>query len=358
MQTSIWPSDVLSKPVPPDRSSLNHLRCFLICPFTPKERYDDLLRLVKGVCDLVGQKIGCQVECIRADKITSAGVIHSEIWTHIGQADVVVADVSGLNGNVMLELGVASVAKQKEHVVIIREENPEERFLFDIGPARHILYSRTATGYAKLTSELSQSVLMALSNAPAYDALSTPSGLPLNADYSAGADVDWLVSPPGAHRRIKDNALEFGSFFVFRNSWLSIANLSLDNFELTAEMRFSEYRSPEGWIGISLRNQSYFANYGHLFYLTADGRVMRTEPKDDRGNYEDILVGNISGFVLDDTPHRFYARVTDGEFVFEIDDVSTTVPVPDMPFVFSSGRVLFQTHRLRGAILNASVSRV
>ena len=95
MQTSIWPCDVVGKPIPPDRDALNHLRCFLICPFTPRDRFDDLYALVERVCSEVGNDISCRVECVRADKITSAGIIHSEIWTQIAQADIVVADVSG-----------------------------------------------------------------------------------------------------------------------------------------------------------------------------------------------------------------------------------------------------------------------
>ncbi len=148
-KTSVWPLDVITRPVPPDRDSLNHLRCFLICPFSPKDRFDDLYTLLNNACSNVGERISCTVECIRADKITSAGVIHSEIWAHIAQADVIVADVSGLNGNVMLELGVVAAVKQKEHVIIIKEENPDERFLFDIGPARHIVYNRTSSGFQR-----------------------------------------------------------------------------------------------------------------------------------------------------------------------------------------------------------------
>ena len=118
MQTSVWPLDVITRPVPPDRDSLNHLRCFLICPFSPKDRFDDLYTLLNNACSNVGERISCTVECIRADKITSAGVIHSEIWAHIAQADVIVADVSGLNGNVMLELGVADKARRGAAVTL------------------------------------------------------------------------------------------------------------------------------------------------------------------------------------------------------------------------------------------------
>ena len=166
MQTSIWPYDVVGKPIPHDRDALNHLRCFLICPFTPKDRFDDLYSLVTRACDDVAKRISCRVECVRADKITSAGVIHSEIWTQIAQADVVVADVSGLNANVMVELGVSSAIKSKAQVIIIKDDDGTEPFQFDIGPARHILYKRTAVGFHKLYGDLVHSLAMAVSAAP------------------------------------------------------------------------------------------------------------------------------------------------------------------------------------------------
>jgi len=316
MQTSVWPLDVITRPVLPDRDSLNHLRCFLICPFSPKDRFDDLYTLLNNACSDVGERITCTVECIRADKITSAGVIHSEIWAHIAQADVIVADVSGLNGNVMLELGVAAAVKQKEHVIIIKEENPDE-------PGE-----------------------------------SAPS-LPLTADFSAQSDVSWLVSPTTAHRRVLSDCLKYGSFYVFRNSWVSVADISLSSFELTADIRFSEHRGKHGWIGISVMNQSFFANYGHLFYLTTEGKVMRTVPQDDRGKYENKEIGVLPNFALEGgTPHKFHAKLTHTEFLFEVDGIGETVTVADMPHVFAAGRILFQTHRVRAGLLNVFITGV
>ena len=359
MQTSVWPLDVITRPVPPDRDSLNHLRCFLICPFSPKDRFDDLYTLLNNACSDVGERITCTVECIRADKITSAGVIHSEIWAHIAQADVIVADVSGLNGNVMLELGVAAAVKQKEHVIIIKEENPDERFLFDIGPARHIVYNRTSSGFQRLYSELTYSMIMALSGAPTRHPGESAPSLPLTADFSAQSDVSWLVSPTTAHRRVLSDCLEYGSFYVFRNSWVSVADISLYTFELSADIRFNEHRGERGWIGISVMNQSFFANYGHLFYLTTEGKVMRTEPQDDRGKYEDKEIGVLPNFALEGgAPHKFHAKLTHTEFLFEVDGIGETVTVADMPHVFAAGRILFQTHRVRAGLLNVSITGV
>lgn len=106
MGTSVWPNDIYNTPRPTlDKKSLGSVRCFLACPFGPKERWDDLLSLVKDVCAMVGQSIGINFECFRADSITSSGVIHPEIWEALRSSDMIVVDVSGQNGNVLLELG-------------------------------------------------------------------------------------------------------------------------------------------------------------------------------------------------------------------------------------------------------------
>ena len=78
IHTSIWPYDVFKDLIPSDRENPNHLCCFLICPFTPKELADDIFTIAQNACDLVGKQLGCQVECRRADKIVSSGIIHSE----------------------------------------------------------------------------------------------------------------------------------------------------------------------------------------------------------------------------------------------------------------------------------------
>jgi hypothetical protein len=122
MAQSIWPRDTsveLQLPLKP----VGELTCFVISPFQPKTRFDDLFDLVNGVCQEIRTALQLDTfSCIRSDTITSAGVIHPEIWQQIKQADIIVADVSGQNGNVMLELGVAAAWRNKEQVIILREE--------------------------------------------------------------------------------------------------------------------------------------------------------------------------------------------------------------------------------------------
>lgn len=356
-ETAIWPHDVLNELVSPERDDPHHLRVFLICPFTPKDLFDDLYSLVEGICKKIGHSIIGKVECLRADKITSPGVIHSEIWREIQTADAVIADVSRLNGNVMVELGVASACRKKHHVIILKEENPNERFLFDIGPARHIVYKRTSMGFRKLEDDLFRALLMSLTPAPLEFEPKTRPELPLKADFTSGKDVNWLVGPSITHRSITPDYLEFGSLFVFKNSWLSVANLELSDFEITAEMKFSKLRNEKAWIGISVRNQHFFANFGHLLYLGSNGKVERTVPEDDLGRYHGDKLGSFSGF--DPTGSKFYEfRIkADGQAIsMYVDDEGDDFKVTEMPHVYPVGKILFQTANARAAIKSSEIN--
>ena len=95
------------------RRAQNHLICFLACAFRPQDHADELVSFVQAVCTTIGQEIGAQIECIRADLISRPGTIHTDIWRYIQLADALIFDVTGLNGNVLLELGVAAAARPR-----------------------------------------------------------------------------------------------------------------------------------------------------------------------------------------------------------------------------------------------------
>ena len=194
MAQSIWPRDTAIEIDQPLKSP-GELSCFVISPFQPKTRFDDLFQLVDGVCEEIRTTLGLgQFSCVRSDTITSAGVIHPEIWRRIKMADVVVADVSGQNGNVMLELGVAAAWRDKAQVIILREENAEEKHLLDINPARHIEYARTAFGFAVLRNKLRETMFDAIAAAPFEDIPAGASQFPVVADLEKRRDCNQLTS--------------------------------------------------------------------------------------------------------------------------------------------------------------------
>jgi hypothetical protein len=355
-RSSVWPLEILSDPRPVERRGPNHLRCFFVCPFTPKDVYDDLYRLVQHACNAVGTDLHCELECIRADAIVGSGVIHAEIWHEIQTADVIIADISGMNGNVLLELGVAAAIRRKEHVVVLMHEDQDQRFLFDLGPVRHILYRRTYEGFNNLLSNLRMALLMAITTAPADQDTSVPMETDLSADFTKGTDVDWLVGPSLTHRRIVKEGLEFGSLFVYRNSWLRVVG-EFTNLELQAEMRFSGLRDQPAWIGIGVRSQNFFANWSNLLYVRADGSVIRTVIENDLGQYHDEEVGHLQGFALERYV-TFRIRIDGTEFVRSIDDVQCKHDVASLPHVFPKGMVLLQTYNARAILRKLDLRRV
>ena len=90
MTGSIWPNDTFLDPQPPiDRASIGAVTCFVISPFSPEKHWDDIFNLIQEVCKRVGEPVGVILNCYRADSITSAGIIHPEIWKSILTADFI-----------------------------------------------------------------------------------------------------------------------------------------------------------------------------------------------------------------------------------------------------------------------------
>lgn len=358
MAKSVWPYDTWIDPIAPPRD-LTKLTCFLLSPSRPKERWDDLHQLVGSVCQVLGKELWVDFECVRAVDITSAGVIHPEIWEQIKNADVVVADVSGQNGNVMLELGAASAWRRKEHVIILREANPDEPHLFDINPARHLEYHRTATGFQKLATQLHTTIFQALSAVPFEAIADTEVTLPFTALLSDGRDSIHLWTPDIAHRRLLLDCLGFGSLYVFRNSWLSFSNLRLRNVRVQAEMKFTLWGDHPCWIGIMLRSQHFFADFGHIVYLNSHGAVSRTVPEDDLGRYHNEEFGQIDNFDPDSGEFvPFDLSMDEKALEVSVGPVRNSFAVQDMAYVFGRGNVLFQTFRARVGIRNVRIERL
>jgi len=361
-KTSVWPSDFLGEPHEIERQHANHLIVFLICPFRPEEQFRELLEFCNGVCRDVGQLIGATVQCVRADSFATPKVIHEDIWSHIQMADALIADVSGTNGNVMLELGVAAAVREKEHIIIIHDEDSEYKFLFDISPARHLSYRRSVRGDTRFREQLARALLFALAPAP-YVAPSfrTPK-FPVDMDLTVPVAVPFLLSPGNAHRRHTVDGLEFGSFYVFRYSWISLGLDSVGAIKIRAEMRFSDLRPKDkpgaGWIGIMLRGQHFFANLGHLVYVLSNGKVLYTKPIDEFHKEEpDPSLGSISNFRLNDWI-TFDFEFNDSGITGRVGDVDVNIGAQDMPFRYNAGVLRFQSFRAQAMLRKLQAERI
>jgi hypothetical protein len=365
MSTSIWPYDTFLTPKPPIKLRDyfdDPITCFVATPFEPRERWDDLLRLIQTVANQVGSRHGVSIECYRADSITSSGMVHPEIWESLRTADFTIFDVSGENGNVMLELGVASAWRRKEHVIILRDKADERPHLFDINPARHIEYSISFAGLSKLATELEIVMLKMLATIPFEDPHPPSIDLPFRALLSDGVDAPELYTEDITHRRLLDDCLEFGAPLSYRHSWMSLGDLSLARVHVKADMKLTLPAPRENpndpFVGVMVRGQSYFANWGHLILVRPDGKVYLTVREDDTGKHHDELLGEIFGFdiraftnfdiVVDDSV--ISVKVSQRENLVEV-----SKNLSELPYVFSAGRVIFIAGLCRVGIRNIEI---
>jgi hypothetical protein len=125
-----------------DQPQLNTVvpkECFVISPIgadksDARKRSDQILRyVIEPVVSLRGYTT------IRADKITAAGRIDSQLLEHVVTADLVIADLTGANPNVFYELAVRH-ALAKPFVQICQDG---ETLPFDIQGLRTIFFDHT-----------------------------------------------------------------------------------------------------------------------------------------------------------------------------------------------------------------------
>lgn len=117
--------------------------CFVICPIGPegsdiRDRSDEILKNI--ICPAV-EEFGYEV--IRADHIGESGNVTTQVIEKLIAADMAIADLSGLNPNVVYELGIRHATRKP--VVLMTDDL--ENFPFDVGHERTILFA-----YPRLSS--------------------------------------------------------------------------------------------------------------------------------------------------------------------------------------------------------------
>lgn len=98
--------------------------------------------------------------CRRGDDISQPGAILTQIWQAILSARMIVADLSGANGNVLYELGLAHVVG---HEAILLTQNIEN-IPFDLRHQRVIVYDNTPEGLEALQTQLTAAIQTALAS--------------------------------------------------------------------------------------------------------------------------------------------------------------------------------------------------
>jgi len=97
--------------------------CFVIMPFGKKPDTDkkelDFNKIYTHIFKSAIEDLG--LRCIRCDEIEKAGSIHGDMFEHILDSDVALADITTLNANVFYELGVRHTLKNSVTVLVRRK---------------------------------------------------------------------------------------------------------------------------------------------------------------------------------------------------------------------------------------------
>ena len=124
---------------------------FVLMPFT-----DELTEIYTTLIKPTAENSDFSLICKRADDIKSNRVIMQDIWKSICEARLIIADLTGLNPNVMYELGVAHTLGKETLIIYRKDEN--HKFPFDLAHIRRIEYENTPVGGTKLVSELTSTI--------------------------------------------------------------------------------------------------------------------------------------------------------------------------------------------------------
>lgn len=141
---------------PLDRAKL---RCFVIGPIGNKladlgsdarRTYEEALEVYAEVVEPACESVGL-VAPVRADGLARAGEITDQIFRRLRDDDVVIADLTGANANVMYELGLRH--SKNWFTAQIGEYG---RLPFDINVVRTVMFSRSPMGLINARRELEE----------------------------------------------------------------------------------------------------------------------------------------------------------------------------------------------------------
>lgn len=131
---------------------------FVLMPFT-----ESMTTIYTSIIKPVVESSNFNFVCKRADEIKSNKSIMEDIWKSICEAQLVVADLTGLNANVMYELGIAHTLGKE--TILLYQKNSEIKFPFDLSHIRRIEYTDSIEGSKKLEQELKETIQLILTPA-------------------------------------------------------------------------------------------------------------------------------------------------------------------------------------------------
>lgn len=139
-------------------------RAFVIGPIGDKDAvpgsaerkaYEEAIEVWEEVIVPACQAFG--LSPVRADRIAKPGEIPDQVFRLLRDAEVVIADLTGANPNVMYELGLRHTRGR-----LTLQIGERERLPFDVSVIRTILFKRTEAGLIEARKRLSQALAIGL----------------------------------------------------------------------------------------------------------------------------------------------------------------------------------------------------
>jgi hypothetical protein len=139
-----------------EAKAAGRLTCFVVGPIgnrhakagsDERREYEEALQVLEEVilpaCEAVG------LEPVRADGLARAGEITDQVFRRLRDDDVVIADLTGANANVMYELGLRHTRNK-----LTLQVGEYGRLPFDVNVIRTVMFSRSAHGLISARNEL------------------------------------------------------------------------------------------------------------------------------------------------------------------------------------------------------------
>jgi hypothetical protein len=253
--SELWPLDVRARLEKAPLEPVRPFKCLLLMPFGG--RFDRVSEVIESeVKNVINRFPMDNLPLIqRLDWVTSSGVIQQEIWREIFESDLIFCDITGYNANVLFEAGVCAGWKRIEQVVFIRDRFYRGQSPFDLAPLRYTEYALISEEIDNFRNKIRHLTEETLKAFPDGQGSTPPIKIPLQIDFNNGIDDPRLYTPPLAHRRMLNGAMEFGSLWHFGHSWASIGKQDFLNFSIRFKARFVNPR-PSAFIGLSFRSST------------------------------------------------------------------------------------------------------
>lgn len=125
--------------------------CFVLMPFR-----EQFLRIYDDHIKPTLEEIGLRV--MKSDDLFTTTEIIEDVWEYINKARIIVADVTGRNGNVFYELGLAHTVGKS--VIILTQD--ESDVPFDLRHLRYFKYTDNEEGWKTLRRNLRKAAMTVL----------------------------------------------------------------------------------------------------------------------------------------------------------------------------------------------------